>query len=100
MDRRTNDRRSVLMIVSSMLIFGTIGVFRKNIPVSSAFLAFFRGLLGGLCIFLFLRLQEKQYFLPPMQLFVAHVLPLCYALYRMDESEGVSLWKSSSFAHF
>lgn len=60
MDRRTNDRRSVLMIVSSMLIFGTIGVFRKNIPVSSAFLAFFRGLLGGLCIFLFLRLKKKQ----------------------------------------
>ena len=46
MDRRTNDRRSVLMIVSSMLIFGTIGVFRKYIPVSSAFLAFSRGLLG------------------------------------------------------
>ena len=60
MDRRTNDRRSVLMIVSSMLIFGTIGVFRKYIPVSSAFLAFSRGLLGGLCIFLFLRLKKKQ----------------------------------------
>ena len=53
MDRRTNDRRSVLMIVSSMLIFGTIGVFRKYIPVSSAFLACSRGILGGLCILLF-----------------------------------------------
>ena len=54
-----HDRASVLMLVSSMLIFGTIGVFRRNIPVSSAFLAFFRGMLGSLFIFLFLRLKKK-----------------------------------------
>ena len=60
MDNRTNDRRSLLMFVSSMLIFGTIGVFRRYIPVSSAFLAFSRGVLGGLCILLFLRLKDKK----------------------------------------
>ena len=60
MENKTNDRRSVLMIISSMLIFGTIGIFRRYIPVSSAFLAFSRGVLGGLCILLFLRLKKKS----------------------------------------
>ena len=58
MDQRSNDRRSVLMLVSSLLIFGTIGVFRRFIPVSSGFLAFSRGILGGLCILVFLRLKH------------------------------------------
>ena len=60
MNQKTNDRKSVWMIVSSMLIFGTIGVFRKYIPVSSAFLAFSRGLLGGLCILVFIRLKRRN----------------------------------------
>ena len=58
MDRNANGRRPLLMFVSSMLIFGTIGVFRRYIPVSSAFLAFSRGVLGGLCIILFIRLKK------------------------------------------
>ena len=60
MERRTNDRRSVLMIVTSMLVFGTIGVFRRYIPVSSAFLAFSRGILGGLCILAYTGLKKKE----------------------------------------
>ena len=60
MEQKSNDRKSVWMIVSSMLIFGTIGVFRKYIPVSSAFLAFSRGILGGLCILAFIRLKNKN----------------------------------------
>ena len=60
MEHKTDERRSVLMIVSAMLIFGTIGVFRRNIPVSSAFLAFSRGILGGLCILVFARVKHKN----------------------------------------
>ena len=71
MEQKPNDRRSVIMLISSMIIFGTIGVFRRYIPVSSAFLAFSRGILGGACILVFLmfrngRVKEK---LP------AHMLP-------------------------
>ena len=47
------------MFVSSMLIFGTIGVFRRYIPLPSAFLAFTRGIIGGLCILLLIRLRKK-----------------------------------------
>ena len=60
MEHKANDRRSVLMLVSSMLIFGTIGVFRRYLPVSSGFLAFSRGILGGLCILLFAKLKNKE----------------------------------------
>lgn len=61
MDTKSNDRKSVLMIIFSMLIFGTIGVFRRYIPVSSAFLAFSRGLISGLCILLFSRLKSGKH---------------------------------------
>ena len=60
MDRNANGRGPVVMFVSSMLIFGTIGVLRRYIPVSSAFLAFSRGILGGLCILLFLKVKKKS----------------------------------------
>ena len=60
MENKANDRKSIWMIVSSMLIFGTIGIFRRYIPVSSAFLAFFRGILGGICIFAFTRLKMQE----------------------------------------
>lgn len=39
--------KSYLAIISSMLIFGTLGIFRRYIPLSSAMLALFRGLLGS-----------------------------------------------------
>ena len=42
-------RISYLQFITAMLIFGTIGIFRKYIPLSSGMLAFTRGLLG--CIF-------------------------------------------------
>lgn len=51
------DRSSYVMFVSAMLIYGTIGVFRKFIPLSSAALAFSRGLVGGLCLMLWVLLR-------------------------------------------
>ena len=59
MRSKENVRGSVCMFVSSMLIWGTIGVFRKFIPVSSAFLAFSRGMLGGLFLLTFVLLKRK-----------------------------------------
>ena len=60
MDKTGNDFRSVIMIISSMLIFGTIGVFRRAVPLSSAFLAFSRGITGGLFILAFIKLRRKK----------------------------------------
>ncbi|MCR5007980.1 MAG: DMT family transporter [Oribacterium sp.] len=48
-----------MMNIVSMLIFGTIGIFRRYIPVSSAFLAFSRGLLGGLFLLIFIMVFHR-----------------------------------------
>ena len=56
---RKNDLRSLGMFIGSMLIFGTIGIFRRSIPLPSAFLAFARGILGGLFLLVFARLLGK-----------------------------------------
>ena len=60
MKSRENDRRSTWMFISSMLIFGTIGIFRRSIPLPSAFLAFSRGILGSLFLLAFLKLKRKK----------------------------------------
>ena len=57
---KTNDRRSAAMFISSMLIFGTIGIFRRHIPLPSAFLAFIRGILGGVFLLVFVRVTGKD----------------------------------------
>ena len=59
MQEPVNERKSVLMNIVSMLIFGTIGIFRRYIPVSSAFLAFSRGLLGGLFLLIFIMVFHR-----------------------------------------
>ena len=57
---KASERRSLGMFIASMLIFGTVGIFRRSIPLSSAFLAFARGILGGLFLLVFVRLRRKR----------------------------------------
>lgn len=52
--------KSYLMLIGAMLIFGTIGIFRRNIPVSSGLLACVRGLLGTLFLLLFLFVTKRR----------------------------------------
>ena len=48
------------MFISSMLIFGTIGVLRRYVPLSSALLASVRGILGGLFLLVFVKVRKKE----------------------------------------
>ena len=43
--------KAKLNIILAMLIFGTIGIFREQIPMPSSFIAIMRGLLGVLFLF-------------------------------------------------
>lgn len=52
--------KSYLMFISSMLIYGTIGIFRRYIPVSSALLAFIRGLMGSVVLFIFVKANGRK----------------------------------------
>lgn len=57
---KDKDPKSYIMLISSMLIFGTIGIFRKYIPLSSGLLAFSRGLLGGGFLLLFVLIKGRK----------------------------------------
>lgn len=45
------------MLIASMLIFGTIGIFRKSLPLSSGVLAFCRAVLGSLFLLILMILR-------------------------------------------
>ena len=52
--------QSKFMFLSSMLIFGTIGLFRKSIPFPSSLIAASRGLIGTLFLLLFIKLTHQK----------------------------------------
>ena len=54
--------KATLMLILSMLIFGTIGVFRRAIPLPSGLLACIRGFGGALFLTLFVKLRGGKIF--------------------------------------
>ena len=58
--QNTDKRRSLWQLTLSMLIFGTIGIFRRLIGLPSDVIAFGRGLMGGIFLLLFARLRGKK----------------------------------------
>lgn len=49
-----------LMLIASMIIFGTLGLFVRNIPVSSGELALYRAVLAALLIAVFLLVTKQK----------------------------------------
>lgn len=47
-------------LILAMVIFGTIGVFRKYIPISSTLIALIRGVIGSAFLYLVVKLSRKQ----------------------------------------
>lgn len=43
----------------SMLIFGTVGLFVRYIPLPSSLIACVRGVIGAVCIYLYMKAQDK-----------------------------------------
>ena len=57
---RKNDKRSMTMLIASMAIWGSIGIFRRYIPLPSAVLAASRGVIGSLFLALFLKFRGRK----------------------------------------
>lgn len=57
----SNETKSKLLLSVSMLIFSTIGIFRRYIPLSSEFIAFIRGLLGTLFLLGVMLITDKHF---------------------------------------
>lgn len=64
LEMQNNDTKSLLMILISMVIWGSIGIFRRFLPLPSAVIAFCRGLIGALFLIIFVMLRKKK--LPPV----------------------------------
>lgn len=61
MRKTGNDMVSLLKMTASMFIFGTIGIFRSYIPLSSGLLACVRGIIGALFLLAIVKLSKREY---------------------------------------
>ena len=52
--------KAKLQLITSMFIFGTIGIFVRYVPLPSSVLALVRGFVGSLFVFLFLMLRKSS----------------------------------------
>ena len=55
-----NSPKSLAMLILAMSIWGTIGIFRKMIPLPSALIAFLRGVIGTAFALLVMKIRGKQ----------------------------------------
>lgn len=55
-----NEKKSKLMLIASMIIFGTIGIFRKYIPLPSGMIAMSRGFIGMLFLIPVILLRRQK----------------------------------------
>lgn len=55
-----NSPKSLAMLILAMSIWGTIGIFRKMIPLPSALIAFSRGVTGTVFALLVMKIRGKQ----------------------------------------
>ena len=58
---KENQKLSVAAIVASMVIFGTIGIFRRYIPLPSETLAFARGVMGSVFLLIVLKVTGRPF---------------------------------------
>lgn len=58
---KQSEQKSRLALITAMLLFGTIGIFRKMIPLSSSMLAMLRGYIGATFLVLFVLLTGKKF---------------------------------------
>lgn len=58
-------KKAVIHVILSMILWGTIGIFRRYIDLSSSLLAFARGIVGALFLYVFLKM--RKYNMPKIQ---------------------------------
>lgn len=60
MENRSDSKKSLIMLMSAMFIWGTIGLFRKYIPLPSSTLAFVRGFVGTIFLILLILVKHEK----------------------------------------
>ena len=57
---KMSEKRALLSLTFSMVIFGTIGIFRRHIELSSGVLAMARGFIGAAFLLLIIALKREH----------------------------------------
>lgn len=57
-----NNTKSKVFILCAMFIFGSVGMFRKYIPLPSSVLACYRGICGALFLSVLAKTQKRKLF--------------------------------------
>ena len=65
---------NVLKLLVSYIIFGSVGIFVRFIPLASSVIASFRGIVGGLLILLFLAVGKKKICFEEIKLNIAPLI--------------------------
>ncbi len=55
-----SENKSKLMFILAMIIFSTIGIFRRNIELSSSVIALYRGVIGVIFLLAILRVRKQK----------------------------------------
>lgn len=53
-------QKARLQLIFSMVVFSTVGIFRKYIPISSGMLAMLRGFIGALFLILLMKIRHQK----------------------------------------
>lgn len=60
MQEQKNSFKSLLMLLASLLIFGTLGTYRKFLTLTSASIAFYRSVIGVAFLILFMKIRRDD----------------------------------------
>ena len=61
MENTKTPKKYLIEFIISMVAFGTIGIFRRYIPLDSGILAMARGIIGAVFIFIFLAVRKTPF---------------------------------------
>ena len=61
MENTKTPKKYLVEFIISMVAFGTIGIFRRYIPLDSGILAMARGIIGAIFIFIFLAVRKTPF---------------------------------------
>ena len=57
-ENEQNEKSAKIRLMAAMFIFGTIGIFVRNIPLPSSVIALARGIIGTLFLIIFTRIKK------------------------------------------
>lgn len=67
MERRKEDKSAKVQLILAMVIFGTIGIFRKYLPLPSGMIAMLRGMIGMGFLWVFTSLKKQPISFPAVK---------------------------------